>query len=246
MARVSVNLDLWRGLSGRTFVEFRILGPIEMWAAGRRYDPGSPKEACVLASLLLQPGWPVSVETIVDHLWGLDPPPKARSSVWSYIARLRRTFAVDGQTQLVSRSGLYVLETDSESVDLHRFRQLRLQAQSFSDDGESEHAAQLLREADSLWHGEALAGLPGDWARRTRVSLENERLGAVIQRVEWDLAAGNEANVAAELAELILEHPFNERIVEQLMVALYRSGQAGRGPRRLPPRPRPAERRAGL
>jgi DNA-binding SARP family transcriptional activator/tetratricopeptide (TPR) repeat protein len=206
-------------------VEFRILGPVEIWAAGRRYDPGSPKEACVLASLLLAPGRPVSAETIVDHVWGLEPPAKARNSVWSYIARLRRTIAVDQQVRLVSRSGLYVLEIDPESVDLHRFRQLRAHARVLSQDGESEQAAQVLHEADALWRGEALAGLPGDWAKRTRISLENERMTAAMERVESDLAVGNEADVAGELSELVLEHPFAERFVEQLMVALYRSGR---------------------
>jgi DNA-binding SARP family transcriptional activator/Tfp pilus assembly protein PilF len=206
-------------------VEFRVLGPVEIWAAGRRYGPGSRKEACVLASLLLQLGQPVSADTIVDHVWGLDPPPKARNSVWTYIARLRRTFAVDGQARLISRSRLYVLETDPESVDLYRFRNLRVQARAASELGEKERAAQLLREADSLWHGQALAGLLGDWAAGNRVVLERERLEAVLERVELDLAAGNDSDVAAELAELILEHPFDERIVEQLMVALYRSGR---------------------
>lgn len=206
-------------------MEFRILGPVEIWAAGQRYDPGSPKEACVLASLLLTPGRPVSAETIVDHVWGPDPPAKARNSVWSYVARLRRTIAVDGQIRLVSRSGLYVLEADPQSVDLHRFRQLRSSARAFSEGGESEQAARLLHEADALWRGEALAGIPGDWARRTRVSLENERLAAVMERVDSDLAAGNEADIAGELSELVHEHPFAERFAEQLMVALYRSGR---------------------
>ena len=205
-------------------MEFRILGPVEIWAAGRRYDPGSPKEACVLASLLLAPGRPVSAETIVDHVWGTEPPAKARSSVWSYIARLRRTIAVDGQVRLISRSGLYVLEIDPDLVDLHRFRRLVAHARVLSKDEENEQAAQVLHEADALWRGEALAGLPGDWAKRTRASLENERLAAAVERVESDLAVGNEAAVAAELSELVLEHPFAERFVEQLMVALYRSG----------------------
>ncbi len=206
------------------FVEFRILGPVEVWAAGQRHELGSPKEACVLAVLLLTPGRPVSAETLVDHVWGTAPPAKVRGSVWSYIARLRRTLAVDGGASLVSRSGLYVLEIDADLVDLHRFRRLRNQARALAESGELEHAAQILRDAEGLWHGEAFAGLPGDWARHTRSALEQERLSTTIDRIEADLASGREPDLG-ELSELSSCHTFDERIVEHLMVALYRSGQ---------------------
>ena len=206
-------------------VEFRILGSVEIWASGRRQGPGSPKEACVLASLLLASGRPVSPETIVDHVWGSDPPDKARNSVWSYVARLRHSIAIGGDARLVSRSGLYALEVDQEKVDLHRFRQLRARARGLSQAGDHEQAARLLHEADGLWRGEPLAGLPGDWARRTRSSLEGERLAAAMERVILDLAMGKDADVAGELSELVLAHPFAEQPVEQLMIALYRSGR---------------------
>lgn len=205
-------------------MEFRILGPVEIWAAGQRHDLGSPKEACVLAVLLLTPGRPVSAETLVDHVWGNDPPAKVRGSVWSYIARLRRTLAADGGVSLVSRSGLYVLQADPDLIDLHRFRRLRNQARALAESGEIEHAAQMLREAERLWNGEALAGLPGDWARQTRTALEQERLAATMDRIEAEFASGREPDLG-ELSELTSRHPFVERIVEHLMVALYRSGR---------------------
>jgi DNA-binding SARP family transcriptional activator/tetratricopeptide (TPR) repeat protein len=205
-------------------VEFRILGPVEIWADGRRHDLGSPKEACVLAVLLLTPGRPVSADALVDHVWGADPPAKVRGSLWSYIARLRRVLEADARVRVVSRSGLYVLETDPEAVDLHRFRRLRAQARALAESGEIEHAALMLREAEDLWTGEALAGLPGDWARQTRAALEQERLAATMDRIESDLASGRESDLG-ELSELISRHPFVERIVEHLMVALYRAGR---------------------
>ncbi len=179
----------------------------------------------MLANLLLTPGRPVSAETLIDHVWGADPPAKVRGSLWSYIARLRRILAGDAEARLASRSGLYVLEAASESIDLHRFRSLRTQARALSGSGEKEHAARLLREADLLWNGEALAGLPGDWARRTRTALEHERVAAAIDRVELDLALGKESELTGELSELISRHPFDERLVEIQMVALYRTGR---------------------
>ncbi len=207
-------------------MEFRVLGPVEIWAAGLRLDLGSPKEACVLAVFLLTPGRPVSAGALIDRVWGAAPPAKVRGSVWSYIARLRRVLAAsDAAVRLVSRSGLYILEADPESIDLHRFRRLRTQARALAESGDSEHAAQLLRDADRLWGGEALAGLPGDWAQRTRATLDQERLTATMDRVELDLADGHESDLAGELSELVSRHPFVERLVEQLMVTLYRTGR---------------------
>lgn len=205
-------------------MEFRVLGPVEIWVAGQRRDLGSPKEACVLAILLLTPGRPVSAETLVDYVWGTNPPAKVRASLWSYVARLRRTLGVDGEASLVSRSGLYVLETDPDLVDLHRFRRLRNQARALAESGEREHAAQMLRDAESLWNGEALAGVPGDWARQTRIALEQERLAVTMDRIEAEFTVGREPDLG-ELSDLTSRHPFVERTVEHLMVALYRSGR---------------------
>lgn len=205
-------------------MEFRILGPVEIWAAGQRRDLGSPKEACVLAVLLITPGRPVSAETLVDYVWGTDPPAKVRGSLWTYVARLRRALAVDGEASLVSRSGLYVLETDPGLVDLHRFRRLRNQARALAESGEIEYAAQMLRDAESLWNGEALAGVPGDWARQTRAALEQERLAVMMDRIEAEFTVGREPDLG-ELSELTSRNPFVERTVEHLMVALYRSGR---------------------
>jgi DNA-binding SARP family transcriptional activator len=206
-------------------VEFRILGPVELWAAGQRRPLGSPKEACVLAVLLYTAPRPVSPETLVDRVWGAGPPNKARESLWAYIARLRRILVDVGDARLVSRSGLYVLETDPENIDLRRFRQLRNQARAIAESGDKRHAAELLREADQLWLGEPLAGIAGDWARQTRDVLEQERLTAIMDRITAELELGNEADLARELSELAQQHPLTEPIVEHLMVALYRTGR---------------------
>jgi DNA-binding SARP family transcriptional activator len=209
-------------------VEFRILGPVELWAAGRRIDGGSAKERCVLAILLWTPGHPVSVDSLVDRVWGDNPPRQARGSLYSYIARLRaRLQRVDGDgtVHLVSGSGSYTLEADPESVDLHRFRRLHRQARAIGDSGDDEHAVLLLRDADRLWRGEPLAGLAGDWVSRSRANLADERLAATLDRVAAELRLGHHADLVSETADLVAEHPFVETLVEHLMVALYRCGR---------------------
>jgi DNA-binding SARP family transcriptional activator len=209
-------------------VDFRVLGPVELWAAGQRRDLGSAKERCVLAVLLWALGNPVAADSLVDRVWGENPPPKARDSLYSYIARLRgrlRQAGEDGQARLVSGSGTYTLEADPETVDLYRFRRLRAQARAIGDSGDDEQAALLLREADGLWRGEPLTGLAGSWVGRARASLADERLAATLDRVAAELRLGRHADVLGEITDLIADHPFVETLVEHLMVALYRCGR---------------------
>lgn len=209
-------------------MEFRLLGPVELWDAGQRHDLGSSKERCVLAILLWGLGKSVSADVLVDRLWDEHPPPKARNSLYSYVARLRSRLhqvARSGEVRLVSGSGSYTLEADPESVDLYRFRRLRAQAAAIGDSGDDEQAALLLQEADKLWRGVALAGLRGSWADRTRASLAGERLAATLDRIAAELRRGRHAEILTEITDLVADHPFTETLVGHLMVALNRSGR---------------------
>jgi SARP family transcriptional regulator, regulator of embCAB operon len=66
-------------------------------------------------------------------------------------------------------------------------------------------------------------GLPQLAARLA--SLEEERLTALEQRIEADLAAGRHGELTAELTELAAAHPFREQFAAHQMVALYRCGR---------------------
>jgi DNA-binding SARP family transcriptional activator len=154
-------------------MEFRTLGPIELWSAGQRHDLGPARAQCILAILLLTPRTIVPAPSLIDRLWETQPPPKARDSLSVYIARLRASLrqAVGDQVQLVSRARGYALEVDPETIDVHQFRRLRRQADALAASGDHDHAAALQREADGLWRGQALAGIRGDWVARIREGL---------------------------------------------------------------------------
>ncbi|MBT2228200.1 tetratricopeptide repeat protein [Nonomuraea sp. NEAU-A123] len=211
-------------------MEFRILGSVELWADGESCELGSAKERYVLAILLLSPGQPVSIETMINRVWGDAPPAKARESVHSYIARLRgrlnRRFG-DTRARLSYRSGAYVLEVDPQRIDLHRFRQLNAQARAIADSGNPEDALRLLREAENLWRGDPLSGLPGEWVTTFRTSLESEHRAAIGTRLAMELDAGRHAELVGELYGLVDQYPYDESFIEHLMVALYRCGRQG-------------------
>ncbi|HET9894105.1 MAG TPA: tetratricopeptide repeat protein [Streptosporangiaceae bacterium] len=185
------------------------------------------KGRCVLAILLLNLGTIVPVDVLIDRVWDADPPPKARESLSSYVTRLRRVLREAGgnSEQLAGRARGYVLDADPETVDLCRFRQLRRQAIALADSSDPEHAVLLLREADALWRGQALAGLSGESISRLQHSLEEERRAATLERIELELALGRDAELVADLEQLSDRFSLDESFAAHRMTALYRSGR---------------------
>jgi DNA-binding SARP family transcriptional activator len=210
-------------------LEFRVLGPIELWSGGQQHDLGAARTRCVLAILLLAPGKIVPAEALIDRLWDTRPPPKARESLSAYIARLRGSLrrALGDSVWLAGRPGGYVPDVDPETVDLFRFRRLRRQADALTATGDYDHAVSLLREADGLWRGQALAGIGGDWVARTRDGLDEERRAAIVARVQCDLELGRHAGLVGELSHLFAAYPLDETFIAHQMTALYRSGRPG-------------------
>ncbi|HEU5160758.1 MAG TPA: tetratricopeptide repeat protein [Streptosporangiaceae bacterium] len=206
-------------------MEFHLLGPVELWADGQRRELGTAKERLVLANLLLSPGQPVSAETLIDHLWGADPPAKPRQSLYSYIARLRDRLAQAGEVELRSRPGGYVLEIDETTIDVHRFHLLRAQARAIAQSGDEEHAIDLYRKAARLWRAEPLADLSGEWVIRARTSIEDQLLAATLERVDIELRHGHHSDLVGELSDLGARYPYHEHLADRLMRALYCSGR---------------------
>jgi DNA-binding SARP family transcriptional activator/tetratricopeptide (TPR) repeat protein len=208
-------------------MEFRALGPIELWSAGHPQDLGPARARCILAMLLLAPRTIVPADTLIDRLWDARPPPKARESLSVYIARLRASLrqGVGDGVQLVGRARGYMLDVDPETIDVHQFRRLRRQANALAASGDHDQAAVLLRQADGLWRGQALAGIRGDWVARMRDGLEEERRAAVLERVGCELELGRHAGLVGELRPLLAQYPLDETLVAHQMTALSRSGR---------------------
>jgi DNA-binding SARP family transcriptional activator len=93
-------------------------------------------------------------------------------------------------------------------------------------EGSAEQAAKLLRDAVEMWRGTAYADLPdAPTVVGERARLEEERLRAQEDFVDAELACGRHRDANALLEELVIEHPFRERLWAQRMTALYRSGR---------------------
>lgn len=207
-------------------VGIRILGPVELRQGEHVHAPGSPKERLLLAALALDVGRPISLDTLVDRLWEDACPTKPRASLHVYATRVRQRLAAAGRSgQLVQEAHCYRLDADPGQVDWHRYQHLTAQARSLADRGEDDAALTTLQEAEELWRGEPLAGLGGLWPEHVRAMLGDKRLAVQLSRFTVALRQGRFAEVLPDAAALWEEHPGDEALAEQLMVAAYGSGR---------------------
>jgi DNA-binding SARP family transcriptional activator/tetratricopeptide (TPR) repeat protein len=205
-------------------MEFKVLGPPELSGSGPKSIKLTPQLWNVLGSLLIAEGKPVPVDSLVDHLWGWDPPPMANATVRTYVSRINTLLERDG-IRVGHQARGYLLPIHPHLVDLHRYRSLTRQAESVAETGDLGHATSLLREADELWRGPLLMGLSGEWVAARRRALDEERHEAVKLRISIELSLGRQASLLGELRELSEEHPFDEEIARHLMISLYRLGR---------------------
>ena len=205
-------------------MEFGVLGPVEVLVAGRAADAGYPRQRAVLAVLLLEMGRVVPPELIIDRVWGEEPPASVRNVLYGYVAKLRAVLAAaaDSRVVLGRSAGGYLLRAGEEQLDLHRFRRLVVEAAAT---GEDAGAVSLLREAMSLWRGPALAGVDSPWLSAMRDTLDAERTSALLDLNDIRLRQGQHRALVCDLASQAKVRSADERLIGQLMLALYRSGR---------------------
>src|SRR5215470_10851352 len=111
-------------------MRFLVLGPLEVMADGGDPLPvAGSKERTVLAFLLARRGHVVSVDDLIEELWGEHPPRTAGKTVGSYVSRLRRALRLghspgSNHDVIVSRGAGYLLERSGHLIDAMSFEQL--------------------------------------------------------------------------------------------------------------------------
>jgi DNA-binding SARP family transcriptional activator len=204
-------------------MEFRILGPLEVWDGGSEVSLGGPKPRALLAALLLRPNEVVPSDRLVDDVWGEDSPEGGTAALRVNVSRLRKALPHD---VLTTRSPGYVIRVEPDELDLHRFERLVDEGRSLLAAGLAADASERLREALSLWRGAPLADFTYEsFAQAAIARLEEIRLSAVELRIDADLALGRHDELVGELEGLVAEHPLREGLRGSFMTALYRSGR---------------------
>jgi DNA-binding SARP family transcriptional activator/WD40 repeat protein len=208
-------------------MEFRVLGPIEVWSDGRQLRLGGAKQRATLAVLLLNRNEVVSIDRLIDEVWDDDAPATAVKVVRVYVSQLRKALgARDSESVLVTRAPGYVLRVEPDELDAQRFERLLDEGRRALGAGSPRLANRTLLEALALWRGPPFSDFTTDaFAQDEIARLEELRVAALEERIEGDLALGRSAELVGELESLVAKNPFRERLRGQLMLALYRAGR---------------------
>ena len=200
-------------------MEFRLLGPLEVEDDAKPIHLGGAKQRALFALLLLDRGHAVSTDRLIDEIWTGDPPQTAAKSIQVYVSGLRKAL---GEGRIVTRERGYELRVEPGETDVDRFEEL-VRAAPGAPPAE---AAVRLREALELVRGRPLEDVSLEpWAAAEVARLDERILAAREARIDADLALGRDRELVPELEELVVEFPFRERLLEQLMLTLYRSGR---------------------
>ncbi|HKR51051.1 MAG TPA: AfsR/SARP family transcriptional regulator [Pseudonocardiaceae bacterium] len=226
MSEAAITESHWSGVL-EAAVEFVILGSLQVLVDQRRIDVSSAKERLTLAMLVVHANEMVSVDRLIEVLWGGEPPASAANTLQTYIFRLRRVlepgrtgWAKDGL--ICTRGQSYMLATEPDAIDAVRFERLVHAGRDALPDN-PERAADLLRQGLALWRGDPLPEFSFELFAQAEIArLTKLRIAALEDRFEADLALGRHAALCGELSQAVLEQPLRERLWSQLIRALYR------------------------
>jgi predicted ATPase/DNA-binding SARP family transcriptional activator len=212
-------------------MEFRILGPLEVWDRGRSLPLGGAKQRALLAILLIQANHVVAADRLIDLIWPHKPPDTADHSLQVYVSQLRKVLEPEHRagapySLLISRPPGYLVSIKTEDLDLGRFQRLINEGKQSMSEGAHDVASAKFREALGLWRGQALADFGSQAFALSEISrLTEMQICAIEDRIDTDLALSRHSDLAGELEALVAEHPLRERLRGQMMLALYRSGR---------------------
>ena len=212
-------------------VLIRVLGPVEADVDGSLVPLGGPRQRAVLARLVSARGEVVSVDRLIDDLWGGEPPAQAVTSLQAYVSNLRRLLEPGRPPRapariLVSAAPGYAMALPPDAVDAWRFERLLSQARQAATAPATARA--LLRDGLSLWRGAAFAEVADEpWAEADVARLDELRRQAEEALVTATLRAG-EAAAAVPAADLLTRRePLREEGWRLLALALWASNRQG-------------------
>ncbi|MER6952255.1 BTAD domain-containing putative transcriptional regulator [Nonomuraea sp. NPDC000554] len=178
----------------------------------------------LLARLALDPGRPVSADSLIDDLWGEESPAGAASALQGLVSRLRRVLGGAASLELVA--GGYRLSVRAQDVDAARFEELLGRGRRELAEGRHKEAAATLAAALALWQGVALADVrEAPFADPVATRLHNLRQAASEDRIDVELRLGRHAEALSDLESLAAANPLSERLAGLRMRALAAVGR---------------------
>ncbi|HEV2639726.1 MAG TPA: BTAD domain-containing putative transcriptional regulator [Actinocrinis sp.] len=204
-------------------MRFGLLGTVVVERDGALVEMNSAMPRTVLAALLLHANTIVPVQTLIEVLWGGEPPASVTASLQNHVMRLRRLLGEEGGARIRAVAPGYLIEVRPGELDLDVFAGLTVSGRLAAQSGDWDRASADLGAALALWRGDPAADVPGLAGHRGLRRLARTRLRALGDRIEADLELGRHRELIGELGSLVAEHPLREGFHRQLMLALYRA-----------------------
>ena len=207
-------------------LQFCLLGPLEVLRDGVALDLGAPKQRAVLAALLLADGSVVSVDRLIEAVWGDNPPSRAASGVQVYLSKLRNILqANDSQGVLLARRAPGYLLT-APWVDVAEFRRLSDRATESARVRSWAEAVAAAAAAVGLWRGPFLDDLADEpWVAAEAARLDEIYAQCMQAWVTGLLGAGSVGEAITRSQTMIEAYPLQEHCWWLRMIALYRGGR---------------------
>lgn len=205
-------------------MEFEVLGPLRVRAGAAQAPLTAQMPRTLLGILLCRANTSVSVDVLVDALWGGRPDPGAGKKLQLHVHRLRK--ALGERDRIRFENSGYLLRVSPGELDVERFETLLAEAADAAGCGEPGRGAELYRKALGLWRGQPYGDLADVPLLRAEADRLAERWLTTLEELyAAELACGRHVVVVPELGELAAAHPLRERLQELLMLALYRAGR---------------------
>ena len=209
-------------------IHVRVLGPFVALVDGVPLAIRSRTQRRILAVLASHAPGPVTIDRLIQTVWGDEPPATVRASLQGHISDLRtalepaRAPRSEG-TAIATEGEAYALRREAVDVDWLDFEESVVAARSAAGRQDTRGAVAAYRHAESLWRGEPFDGF-ADLVRDHATWLSVLRADARHERIELELRTGNVASLLPELESMVTHAPLDERTAMARMRALYRSG----------------------
>ncbi|TPG32059.1 BTAD domain-containing putative transcriptional regulator [Mycolicibacterium hodleri] len=203
-------------------VRLGVLGPMQVRQDGLPVVIPGAKPRAILTMLGLHYGSVVAADTLVELLWGDDPPRTAVKALQTHVSALRRAL---GDGFVLTEGTGWTLGTTTKS-DATLYATAARVGRHAAATGDASAAVARFDEAVTLWRGAPeLPTSARGGSERTRWIEGHAAL--VEDRADALLATGRAAELVGELEAAIADAPLRERRWGQLMLALYRAGRQG-------------------
>ena len=202
-------------------MQVRLLGPVDVLAPGGPRQVRGQRRKTVLATLALRGGEIVSTGQLVDVVWGETASSAAANTLQSHMSHLRNVLG--SKNAILARPPGYLLDLGGDGTDVQLAERLLRQGTQSADPVDG---TRHLQSALALWRGRPLADVPGlAWLEQQAERLDLLWLQVKRALAKARLAAGEHAHLVPDLEQLAADHPLDEQIHAQLMLALYRNGR---------------------